>query len=334
MDGVTSPDLSPAAARTARPVQVIAHRGSSHALPEHTLAAYRRALDEGADAVECDVRVTADGHLVCVHDRRIGRVSDGRGTVSSMTLAELEAHDFGAWKTGEPSADPDLRGVLRLESLLELVTDCGRPVDLAIETKHPVRFRGRVESELLRMLDRFKIGGAPEGDRPQARIMSFSSLALTRVAAAAPEYPRVFLFERTLPLQGRLRPGASLPGGARIMRPGHRPGAGPAPAGDPAAGARPPGARLDRGRSRPTSSSAWSSGSRGSSPTARRRSWPSSAAEPVRRGTPSLAPHGFLRLFPAPETRWPRTPLRNHPALPPRRTAIAWVGLKPSSAVF
>ncbi|MFE2721973.1 glycerophosphodiester phosphodiesterase family protein [Kitasatospora sp. NPDC059327] len=217
---MTSPDLSPAAARTAPSVQVIAHRGSSHALPEHTLAAYRRALDEGADAVECDVRVTADGHLVCVHDRRIGRVSDGRGTVSSMTLAQLEAHDFGAWKTGEPSQDPALRGVLRLESLLELVTDCGRPVDLAIETKHPVRFRGRVEAELLRMLDRFKIGGTPEGDRPQARIMSFSSLALTRVAAAAPEYPRVFLFERTLPLQGRLRPGAALPGGARIAGPG------------------------------------------------------------------------------------------------------------------
>ncbi|WP_307853377.1 glycerophosphodiester phosphodiesterase family protein [Kitasatospora sp. RG8] len=223
---MTSPDLSPAASRTAPPVQVIAHRGSSHALPEHTLAAYRRALEEGADAVECDVRVTADGQLVCVHDRRIGRVSDGRGTVSAMTLAELEAHDFGAWKTGVPSEDPELRGVLRLESLLELVADCGRPVDLAIETKHPVRFRGRVESELLRMLDRFKIGGAQqdggprEDDRPAARIMSFSSLALTRVAAAAPEYPRVFLFERMLPLQGRLRPGATLPGRARIAGPG------------------------------------------------------------------------------------------------------------------
>ncbi|MFD0277220.1 glycerophosphodiester phosphodiesterase [Kitasatospora sp. NPDC127111] len=223
---MTSPDLSPAAARTAPSVQVIAHRGSSHALPEHTLAAYRRALEEGADALECDVRVTADGQLVCVHDRRIGRVSDGRGTVSAMTLAQLEAHDFGAWKTGVPSADPELRGVLRLESLLELAVDCGRPVDLAIETKHPVRFRGRVETELLRMLERFGIGGAaPVGepradDRPKARIMSFSSLALTRVAAAAPEYPRVFLFERMLPLQGRLRPGATLPGGARIAGPG------------------------------------------------------------------------------------------------------------------
>ncbi|MFB6892313.1 glycerophosphodiester phosphodiesterase family protein [Kitasatospora sp. NPDC056327] len=227
---MTSPDVSPATARTAPPVQVIAHRGSSHALPEHTLAAYRRALTEGADALECDVRVTADGQLVCVHDRRIGRVSDGRGTVSAMTLAELEAHDFGAWKTGRPSEDPELRGVLRLESLLELVVDSGRPVDLAIETKHPVRFRGRVESELLRTLDRFGIGaagpagaggtGTAAGHGVGARIMSFSSIALARVAAAAPQYPRVFLFERGLALRGRLRPGAPLPGGARIAGPG------------------------------------------------------------------------------------------------------------------
>ncbi|MFE2109972.1 glycerophosphodiester phosphodiesterase family protein [Kitasatospora sp. NPDC059463] len=232
---MTSPDVSPTTTRTTPPVQVIAHRGSSFALPEHTLAAYRRALDEGADALECDVRVTADGHLVCVHDRRIGRVSDGRGTVSAMTLAELEAHDFGAWKTGRPSEDPELRGVLRLESLLELVVDRGRPVDLAIETKHPVRFRGRVESELLRMLDRFGIGGAHGGAHGgvagtgaerggahgvNARIMSFSSVALARVAAAAPQYPRVFLFERGLVLRGRLRPGAPLPGGARIAGPG------------------------------------------------------------------------------------------------------------------
>ncbi|MFI2607862.1 glycerophosphodiester phosphodiesterase [Kitasatospora sp. NPDC018619] len=216
---MTSTDLPPRAARTVPAVQVIAHRGSSHVLPEHTLAAYRRALDEGADALECDVRVTADGALVCVHDRRIGRVSDGRGTVSAMTLAQLEAYDFGAWKTGRPSTDPELRGVLRLERLLELVAECGRPVELAIETKHPVRFRGRVETELLRALERFGIGATPEGGRPSARIMSFSSIALNRVAAAAPQYRRVFLFERTLVL-GRLRAGSPLPGGARIAGPG------------------------------------------------------------------------------------------------------------------
>ncbi|WP_035799668.1 glycerophosphodiester phosphodiesterase family protein [Kitasatospora mediocidica] len=211
-------------------VQVVAHRGSSEALPEHTLAAYRRALEEGADAVECDVRVTADGQLVCIHDRTVRRVSDGGGVVSTLTLGQLEALDFGSWKPvaddggdgngGGPVVAAERRSVLRLESLLELVVDCGRRVDLAIETKHPVRYRGRVESELLSMLDRFKIAADPAEapDRSHARIMSFSGLALGRVRAAVPEYPRVYLFEHTLPL--RLWPGGGLPGGATIAGPG------------------------------------------------------------------------------------------------------------------
>src|SRR5688500_13934855 len=74
---------------------VFAHRGSSAALPEHTLAAYLRALEEGADGLECDVRLSRDGHLVCVHDRRLDRTSNGRGRASAYTLAELEALDFG-----------------------------------------------------------------------------------------------------------------------------------------------------------------------------------------------------------------------------------------------
>ena len=58
---------------------VVAHRGASSARPEHTLAAYDVALKQGADGVECDVRLTRDGHLVCVHDRRLDRTSTGRG---------------------------------------------------------------------------------------------------------------------------------------------------------------------------------------------------------------------------------------------------------------
>lgn len=57
---------------------MIAHRGSSEDVPEHTLAAYRKAIEDGADGVECDVRLTADGVLVCVHDRRVDRTSNGR----------------------------------------------------------------------------------------------------------------------------------------------------------------------------------------------------------------------------------------------------------------
>ncbi len=82
--------------------EVVAHRGSSADAPEHTLDAYLRALADGADALECDVRLTADGHLVCVHDRTIDRTSDGRGVVSVMTLDQLHDHDFGAYRAAAP----------------------------------------------------------------------------------------------------------------------------------------------------------------------------------------------------------------------------------------
>ncbi|MEN3306587.1 MAG: glycerophosphoryl diester phosphodiesterase, partial [Micromonosporaceae bacterium] len=79
------------------PPLVFAHRGSSAAMPEHTLGAYLRAIEEGADGLECDVRLTSDRHLVCLHDRRLERTSNGRGPVSEHTLADLNALDFGSW---------------------------------------------------------------------------------------------------------------------------------------------------------------------------------------------------------------------------------------------
>ena len=87
--------VMPTANRTPR---IIAHRGSSEDLPEQTLKAYVRAIAEGADALECDVRLTADSHLVCVHDRRVDRTSNGKGPVSTLELATLQGLDFGSWK--------------------------------------------------------------------------------------------------------------------------------------------------------------------------------------------------------------------------------------------
>lgn len=144
------------------PIQVVAHRGASEEAPEHTLAAYRKAIEDGADALECDVRLTADGHLVCVHDRRVNRTSNGRGAVSALELADLAALDFGSWKNRDESPDweyapggPEDTSVLTLERLLELVADAGRRVELAIETKHPTRWAGQVEERLLVLLKRF-----------------------------------------------------------------------------------------------------------------------------------------------------------------------------------
>src|SRR3954463_7417961 len=101
---------------------VVAHRGASADEAEHTLAAYARALDEGADGLECDVRLTRDGHLVCVHDSKLDRTSNGRGRVSTKTLAELDSLDFGSWHPAFPGDEeplPDLTRLLTLDRLLE-----------------------------------------------------------------------------------------------------------------------------------------------------------------------------------------------------------------------
>jgi glycerophosphoryl diester phosphodiesterase len=207
-----------------RPLSVIAHRGASEDAPEHTLAAYRKAIEDGADALECDVRLTADGHLVCVHDRRINRTSNGRGAVSALELADLATLDFGSWKgTGEaPDRDdptaPDHTSVLTLERLLELVSDAGRRVELAIETKHPTRWAGQVEQTLLMLLRRFGFDG-PRGDEPSVvRVMSFSARSLHRVQTGAPDLPTVYLMQFLPP---RYRDGR-LPAGTRIAGPGIR----------------------------------------------------------------------------------------------------------------
>ncbi|GHI06513.1 glycerophosphodiester phosphodiesterase [Streptomyces cellostaticus] len=213
------------------PLQVVAHRGASEDAPEHTLAAYKKAIEDGADALECDVRLTADGHLVCVHDRRVNRTSNGRGAVSALELAELATLDFGSWKTREAwrgrDEEPDWEhrpedreetSVLTLERLLELVADAGRRVELAIETKHPTRWAGQVEERLLLLLKRFGLDSPASAAASPVRIMSFSARSLHRVCAAAPTMPTVYLMQFVSP---RLRDGR-LPAGVRIAGPSIR----------------------------------------------------------------------------------------------------------------
>ncbi|MGW4730038.1 glycerophosphodiester phosphodiesterase [Streptomyces shenzhenensis] len=212
-------------------IQVVAHRGASEDAPEHTLAAYKKAIEDGADALECDVRLTADGHLVCVHDRRVNRTSNGRGAVSALELAELAALDFGSrksretWRGRDEEPDWEYRpedradtSVLTLERLLELITGAGRRVELAIETKHPTRWAGQVEERLLMLLKRFGLDAPATAELSQARIMSFSARSLHRVRAASPTLPTVYLMQFVSP---RLRDGR-LPAGVRIAGPSIR----------------------------------------------------------------------------------------------------------------
>ncbi|MGY1580697.1 glycerophosphodiester phosphodiesterase [Streptomyces sp. MN13] len=217
-------------------IQVVAHRGASEDAPEHTLAAYKKAIEDGADALECDVRLTADGHLVCVHDRRINRTSNGRGAVSALELADLAALDFGSWKRTPAGRvrdedpdwehrpeDPAETSVLTLERLLELVADAGRRVELAIETKHPTRWAGQVEERLLVLLKRFGLDAPAAPEESPVRIMSFSARSLHRVRTAAPTLPTVYLMQFVSPRlrDGRLPVGVGIAGPSiRIVR-GH-----------------------------------------------------------------------------------------------------------------
>ncbi len=80
---------------------VCAHRGRSEIVPENTMAAYEAAIEIEADFMELDVRRTADGTIVCIHDPTVERTTDGAGEVEELTLDELRALDAGAWKGEE-----------------------------------------------------------------------------------------------------------------------------------------------------------------------------------------------------------------------------------------
>lgn len=204
--------------------QVVAHRGASASVAEHTLTAYAQALEDGAEALECDVRLTSDGHLVCVHDRRIDRTSSGRGALSALPLKELESLDWASWKQAEASKDSSgdaaeertgSHSILTLERLLDAVSDWGRPVELAIETKHPTRYAGLVEQRLIELLDRYGWARPKRGTVAPVRVMSFSWLSLRRCLDMAPKLEMVYLMDR-VPL--RLRDG-SLPLGVGVAGP-------------------------------------------------------------------------------------------------------------------
>lgn len=105
-----------------------AHRGHSAAFPENTLPAFEAAVAAGADGVELDVTLSADGRLVVIHDATLDRTTDGHGPVSALPWGELAGLDAGAW------FGPQFAGV-RLPLLEEVLEAVGRRVLVNIEIK-------------------------------------------------------------------------------------------------------------------------------------------------------------------------------------------------------
>ena len=185
------------------------------------MAAYRAAIEQGADGIECDVRLTADGHLVCVHDRRVDRTTNGRGVVSTLELADLAALDFAArhdeWRDFEdPARSPTTTGRPWSRS-----TNCSgswwTPDGGSRSRSRPSTRRatpGWSSERWSTRLRRFGLAAPSGGDAPSVFVMSFSWIGLRRVRALAPRIPTVLLMDR-VPL--RMRDG-SLPVGRHRRR--------------------------------------------------------------------------------------------------------------------
>ncbi len=179
---------------------VIAHRGASGHAPEHTLAAYDLAVRMGADILEPDLQMTADGHLVAFHDETLDRTARGprgncTGLVRERTLAQLRTCEVGSWfnERFPDRADPAFDG-LRIPTLDELFRRYGASVRWYPETKFPESAPG-MEEALLELLVRHDLRDRAASDG-LVLIQSFSPASLRRFRELDPGLPLVQLLGR------------------------------------------------------------------------------------------------------------------------------------------
>jgi glycerophosphoryl diester phosphodiesterase len=162
---------------------VIGHRGAAMAAPENTLAGMRAAAAEGATWVEFDVRLTADGVPMLMHDDTLDRTTDGRGRVARTPLAALKALDAGTWFGPAFAGEP----VPTLEETLALLLELGLAANIELKP-NPGEAR-RTAEVALALVERVW-----PRDRPAPLVSSFNATSLKAAGQAAPNLPRGFLW--------------------------------------------------------------------------------------------------------------------------------------------
>ncbi len=190
--------------------QAIAHRGASGYAPEHTLAAYRLAIEQKADFVEPDLAVTKDNVLICLHDDTLERTTNvaevfpdraskgttDRGPVrrwlaNDFTLEEIQRLDAGRWM------DPKFAGlhVVTFQEMIDLVRG---KAGLYPELKSPPLYRSRgvdMEKIFVRVVKSNGLDKAESLKTTPVIIQSFDEATIRAVAIDLPTIPRVFLTE-------------------------------------------------------------------------------------------------------------------------------------------
>lgn len=191
----TSP--SPTATRPPVPARprVIAHRGASGHAPENTLAAFLLAAEMGADGIELDVHLTADGEVVVMHNDTVDATTDGRGPIRGMTLHELKALDAGRWYDARYAGE-------RVPALAEVFQAIGRRlwINVEIKAERGLAFQdkqqGQLEAEVVRLIEDYEMS-------QQVLVSSFSASALRQVYRLCPDIPLGFLYSQLPRLSSR-----------------------------------------------------------------------------------------------------------------------------------
>jgi len=170
--------VSAMAATSAR-LEVHAHRGGAGLAPENTLAAFRKALELGVDALEMDLHVTRDGVVVVIHDETLDRTTDGRGGVGNLTLEEVRRTDAGG------KFAPAFRGerIPTLREVIDLVkAKAARRIRLDLELKFYPDHPGKPKDFEERVLEILRETGFVE----RVNVISFHHPSLTKVKALEP----------------------------------------------------------------------------------------------------------------------------------------------------
>lgn len=173
---------------------VVAHRGAAAVAPENTMEAYRRAVEMGADAIELDVQLSADGEMVLMHDETVDRTTDLTGSIASMTLEQLRAADAG-FRFEAPDGTFPFRGNgLTIPTLGEVLEWLPDGTGLVVEVK--ARAATAPVIAALRS-SRVRAAGA-------LSLISFEEVIIDEARALDPEIPTGYLLVPSQPIEEAL----------------------------------------------------------------------------------------------------------------------------------
>lgn len=189
------------------PVLNVGHRGTAGLAPEHTIASYDLALEDGADYIEQDLRMTSDGVLVVLHDEELDRTTRGpaencTGPVSEKTLKQVKTCDVGSFFNERyPDLARDGYEGLEIPTLEEVFRRYGTETNYYIETRSSEAPPGNpgvddsagMEEELLRLMDEYGLR-EPAAESWRVLIQSFVPASLAEIHAVDPSLPLVQLY--------------------------------------------------------------------------------------------------------------------------------------------